>query len=234
MPLNNKNVLITGGTGQLGQVVAETFVAAGGRAATSYIFEQELTYLSDAFKKKVFIAHADVTNEQEVAALFHQVAKKLGDIDILINLVGGFVPKVPLDETTTKNWDHMMNINLKSTFFCCREFLRTIKGKPYGRIISMAAMPALNPTAGRAPYAVSKAGVVVLMKVLGEELKGSGITANAIAPSIIKTRANMESMPNENFSKWVTPEEIAYTMMFLCSDEAQSINGLTIPMFGGI
>lgn len=224
MILDKKVVLITGGTGQLGQVVAETFAGVGGQVATSYLFENELKYLSDTFRKAVFIVRADVTNEQEVAALFHQVVKHYGAVDILINLVGGFVPKATVEETTTKNWDHMMNINLKSTFFCCREFLKLIKGKSYGRIISMAAMPALVPTAGRGSYAVSKAGVIVLTKVLGEELKGSGIRANAIAPSIIKTKANMESMPNEDFSEWVVPEEIAKTMLFLCSDDAKSIN----------
>jgi NAD(P)-dependent dehydrogenase (short-subunit alcohol dehydrogenase family) len=234
MILSNKNVLITGGTGQLGQVVAQTFATAGARVAVTYIFEQELSYIPETLKKQILVVRTDVTNEQEVTALFHQVGKQFSVIDILINLVGGFIPKTPLEETRTKDWDHMMNINLKSTFYCCREFLKLIKGKPYGRIISMAAMPALNPTAGRAAYAVSKAGVVILTRVLGEELKWSGITANAIAPSIIKTKANMESMPNEDFSKWVEPSEIADTMLYLCSDNAKSINGLTIPMFGGI
>lgn len=234
MTITDKTILLTGGTGQFGHVVAEKFSNDGAKVATSYLFEDELKHLSDDFKKAVFIVRANVTDEQEVAALFHQVQKKYGSVDVLINIVGGFLPRGTIADTETKDWDHMMNVNLKSVFLCSREFLRSTIGKSYGRIISMAAMPALNPTAGRGPYAVSKAGVVVLTKVLGEELKGTGITANAIAPSVIKTKANMGSMPNEDFSKWVTPEEIAELMLFLCSESAKSINGLTIPMFGAL
>lgn len=234
MSLKDKTVLVTGGTGQLGRTVCEKFSAEGAKVTTSYLFEDELKYFSDDFKKAVFIVRADVTDDQEVAALFHQIVKKYASTDILINIVGGFLPRAGIAETKTKDWDHMMSMNLKSMFLCSREFLRLVKGRSYGRIISMAAMPALHPTSGRGPYAVSKAGVVVLTKILGEELKATGITANAIAPSIIKTKANMESMPNEDFNMWVTPEEIAETMLFLCSESSRSINGLTIPMFGGV
>ncbi len=232
--LKDKSVLITGGTGQLGRVVAESFVAQDARVATSYIFEEELKRLPGDFKKKILLSYANVADEQSVAALFHQVIKNHGSVDILINIVGGFLPRATIADTQTKDWDLMMEINLKSAFLCSREFLRGIKGKSYGRIISMAAMPAISPTAGRGPYAVSKTGVVVLTKVLGEELKGTGVTANAIAPSILRTQANMESMPNEDFNKWVTPEEIAEMMLFLCSENGKSINGVTIPIFGGI
>ena len=232
--LKNKTVLITGGTGALGHVVAERFRQEGANIATSYIFEDELKRLSDDFKQKVFLVRADVTDDEEVSALFQQVIKKFKRADILINIVGGFVPKSNVKDVKTKDWDHMMNMNLKSVFLCSREFLTQLGNASYGRIISMAAMPALKPSAGRGPYAVSKSGVIMLTQVLGEELKGTGITANAIAPSIIKTEANVQSMPNEDYSKWVTPEEIAETMVFLCSERGRSINGDCIPMFGGL
>ena len=232
--LKHKTILITGGTGALGHVVAERFIEEGANVATSYLFENELKYLSDSFRKKVFVARADVTDEEDVAALFHQVIKKFNSVDVLINIVGGFLPRVSIKDVKTKDWDHMMKMNLKSAFLCSREFLQSLRSSSYGRIISMAAMPALRPSAGRGPYAVSKAGVIMLTQILGEELKGSGITANAIAPSMLKTHANMESMPNDDFSKWVTPEEVAETILFLCSGKGQSINGVCIPMFGGI
>jgi NAD(P)-dependent dehydrogenase (short-subunit alcohol dehydrogenase family) len=128
----------------------------------------------------------------------------------------------------------MMNINLKSVFLCSREFLQNIGERTYGRIISMAAMQVFKPVAGRAPYTVSKAGVGMITQILGEELKGTGITANAIAPSILKTASNISSMGENEANKWVKPEEVAETMLFLCSENAKSINGIVIPIFGGV
>jgi NAD(P)-dependent dehydrogenase (short-subunit alcohol dehydrogenase family) len=98
----------------------------------------------------------------------------------------------------------------------------------------MAAMPVFKPTAGRGPYAVSKAGVVMATQILGEELKGTGITANAIAPSILKTASNISSMGEGDANKWVEPEDVAETILFLCSNRAGSINGVVIPIFGGV
>jgi NAD(P)-dependent dehydrogenase (short-subunit alcohol dehydrogenase family) len=229
-----RTVLITGGTGALGTVVARRFIRGGANIAVSYISRQELQRRSLIFKRNVYPVHANVTEETDVVALFRDVTRKFGRVDILINIVGGFLPSCELRNLKEDDWDRMMELNLKSVFLCAREFLKRLGNSSYGRIISMSAMPALKPSAGRAAYAVSKSGVIVLTQVLGEELKGTGITANAIAPSIIKTDANLRSMGKEDVSKWVTPEEIAETILFLCSDKARSINGACIPIFGGL
>ncbi len=234
MSLRGKTALITGGTGALGQVVAERFMKEGCQVATSYLFEDELKRLSAEFRNEIFIVRADVTEDEDVTALFHQVTKKYGRVDILINIVGGFLPRYEVKEVKTKDWDHMMNINLRSVFLCSREFLQRLGKDAYGRIISIAAMPVFRPAPGRAPYAVSKAGVVMLTQVLSEELKGTRITANAIAPSILKTPANVASMPHEDSTKWVAPEDVAEMMLLLCSERGHSINGSCIPMFGGV
>ena len=234
MTLNGKITLITGGTGALGHVVAERFLQEGSKVATSYLFEDELKRLSENFKKNVSVVRADVTEDEDVAALFHQVITKHGKVDILINIVGGFLPRANLKDVKTKDWDHMININLRSVFLCSRTFLQNLGRASYGRIISISAMPVFKPAAGRGPYSVSKAGVYMMTQVLGEELKGTGITANAIAPSILRTQANISSMPDENPAKWVAPEEVAEVMLLLCSDKGSSINGTCIPMFGGV
>ena len=235
MILKDKTVLLTGGTGALGHVVAERFLQEGCKVATSYLFEDELKRLSDTFRKNVMTARADVTEDEDVAALFHHVVGMLGVVDILINIVGGFLPRCNVRDVKTKDWDQMMDLNLRSVFLCSRQFLQQRSpNSAYGRIISIAAMPALKPVSGRAPYAVAKSGVIMLTQILGEELKGSGVTANAIAPSILRTSANTASMPEEDSSKWVAPEEVAELMLLLCSPKGQSINGTCIPIFGGI
>src|SRR5207248_609228 len=114
MTLEGRNVLITGGTGALGHVVAERFLQEGAKVATSYVFENELKRLSDFFNKNVFIVRADVTEDEDVVALFHQVGSKFGRVDILINIVGGFLPKSNIKDVKTKDWDKMMALNLKS------------------------------------------------------------------------------------------------------------------------
>ena len=232
--LERKSVLITGGAGALGQATAERFLAEGASVSITYLSEHELKRLSETFKENVFTVRADVTKDGDVAALFHQVIDRFGQVDMLVNLVGGFLPRTMLLDVSSKDWDPMINLNLRSVFLCAREFLHKLPKTDYGRIVSIAAMPALKPTAGRGPYAVSKAGVITLTQVLGEELKGTGVTANAIAPSILKTKANMDSMPQEDFSGWVRLEEIVETIVFLCSENGRSINGVCIPMFGGL
>lgn len=234
MNLQGKSVLITGGTGALGHVVAESFLREGASVSTSYIFEDELKRLKEDFRKNVFIVRADVTHDEDVVALFQLVGNKFGRVDILINLVGGFLPKAEIRETKLKDWEQMIDINLKSVFLCSRQFLQKLENYSYGRIISMAAMPALKPSAGRGAYSVAKGAVVMLTQILGEELKGTGVTANAIAPSILRTQANIASMPEEDSSRWVSSEEVAAMMLHLCSENGKAINGVTIPMFGGV
>ena len=231
---SNHTVLITGGTGALGHVVAERFSKEGAHVASSYLHEDELNRLSPGFRKDVFTVRANVTRDEDVVALFHQVEKKFDHVDILINIVGGFLSGSPIKDVKTKDWDLMMDMNLRSVFLCSRQFLQSLGDRKYGRIINMAAMPVFRPSAGRGPYAVSKAGVVMMTQVLGEELKGSTVTANAIAPSILRTKANIESMGDADALKWVAPEDVAETMLFLCSDGAKSINGVVIPIFGGV
>jgi NAD(P)-dependent dehydrogenase (short-subunit alcohol dehydrogenase family) len=190
--------------------------------------------VAESFRTNVLTLRADVTQEADVARLFTEVRKQLGPVEVLVNLVGGFLPGMKISEVELEVWDRMMNINLRSVFLCSREFLRGRKGAAYGRIISIAALSALKPPAGKGPYAVSKGGVVTLTQVLGEELKGSGITANAIAPSILDTKANREAMPGENPGLWVSPDDVAETVLHLCSLASGSTNGTTIPIIGGI
>ena len=166
--------------------------------------------------------------------LFDAVLKKFGQIDILVNTVGGFVPGKPVAQTTLENWDKMMTLNLRSTFLCIREALRRMEHKAYGRIISITAMTALTPSAGKSAYAISKAGIVMLTEIAAREMRGSGITVNAIAPSIILTKANVEEMPGEDSRTWVKPEDIAETICYLCSEAAGSITGTTLRASGGV
>jgi NAD(P)-dependent dehydrogenase (short-subunit alcohol dehydrogenase family) len=109
-----------------------------------------------------------------------------------------------------------------------------MKDKNYGRIINVSAKPGLYPEAERGAYGVSKAGVAFLSRMLGAELKRSGITVNALAPSIIKTAANESWGDPKEMKYWVTPEQLADTIVFLCKETSNSITGTVIESFGGV
>lgn len=234
MSLSGKIALVTGGTGALGSVITKRLSDEGAYVFATYRSEKELAQLHDSLTKKITTIKADVTDERQVAELYSSIISSQQRIDIVINAVGGYLPQKNITEVSLQEWDSMMDINLKSAFLSTREALKAMKGQPYGRIINISAMVGLNPSAGRAPYAISKAGVSMFTAIVAQEQKGTGITINAIAPSIIATAANKASMPDADHSKWVKPEEIAEAIIYLCSEAGAAITGTTLKAYGGL
>lgn len=172
---------------------------------------------------------ADVTNEADVQRLLNDVIRETGRIDALINLVGGFaVGRV--EETDAALWQLMLTTNVTAAFLLSKAVLPHMLERRTGRIVHVAARAALEPFPGAAAYIVSKSGLVVLIRTLSLELAGSGVTVNGVLPTTIDTPANRSSMPDADPSKWVRPESIAQTLIFLASKEASQINGALIPI----
>ena len=234
MSLKGKRAIVTGSTGALGMVVTRRFLDEGLRVVGCYRDPKELSELSSSGGSHVVPVQADVTIESEVQGMFETAMRSMGGIDILVNTVGGFLPRKPVIDITVEEWDRMLNINLKSTFLCTREALRHMKDQKYGRIVNISAMVGLNPSPGRSAYAISKSAVSLFTDIVGQEQKGSGIRINAIAPSIIDTAANRMSMPDEDFTLWVKLKNIADIICYLCSDAASDVTGTTIKAFGGM
>jgi NAD(P)-dependent dehydrogenase (short-subunit alcohol dehydrogenase family) len=230
-----KTAFLTGGTGALGGVVSQAFHDEGAAVAMTYIHEGQAASLPENLrsdKTKVLLIRTDVTDEAQVKSAFEAAVTRFGTVDYLLNLAGGYMGKTPIEQVQLVDWEYMMDLNLTSAFLCSREALKIMLKKGSGRIINISAMAGLNPSAGRGAYGVSKAGVATLTKIAAEEVRGSGITVNALAPSILVTEANVRSSPGEDYSKWVKPEEIAELVLFLCSDAARSINGAVIEVKG--
>ncbi len=237
MTESGKRVIVTGGAGELGRVIVRRFLDEGAKIAVPHRSPSsgaDLLALPGATAGRVLLHRADLSNEQEVGGFVDTVKAKFGGIDVLVNAAGGYIGGSEIKDVTPADWDAAMSTNLRSAFLVCRAVLPVMLAGRRGRIVNIAAMPALAPSAKRGPYAVSKRGVVTLTEVLAEEVKHSGITANAVAPSIIDTAANRKSMPGADFSRWVPPEEIASLVLFLASDEARSINGNVIRIYGGV
>ncbi|RMG66975.1 MAG: SDR family oxidoreductase [Calditrichaeota bacterium] len=227
-------VVITGGTGGLGRVVVEKFLAGGDTVAVNFRneakFQQMRAQLPGAERLHGF--PADLTSEQSVQAFFNQIEEKLGMPRVLLQLAGGFWMGGDIAETPLDQWNAMLQTNLTATFLTVREAFARMKRSGGGVIVTIAAQAALTLPAGLAAYSVSKAGVVALTETLAREGLPFNVRANVILPSIIDTPANRQSMPDADSSQWVTPRQIADALWLLAGPEASGINQTRVCMFG--
>lgn len=234
MKLKDRVALITGGTGALGRAVVSEFLKEGAKTTCTYIVDKEFKELSSIVgydKSSILFIKANVTKEEEVAKTIQETLEGFGRIDILVNIVGGFV-YAKIADTDEKTWDSMMNVNLKSAFLCSKAVLSHMIKQNYGKIINISSRPALKGVAGIGAYSASKAGVLNLTETLADEVRDYEINVNTILPSTIDTPANRRDMPDADFSKWVKPEEIARVVVFLASDDSKPISGAAIPVYG--
>jgi NAD(P)-dependent dehydrogenase (short-subunit alcohol dehydrogenase family) len=230
-----KVVLITGGTGALGRQVSLAFLKSNTVAAISHVTDKEIQQLESTLgdlMNKVILLKADIGDEQQVKNLVADVVKKYGRIDILINVVGGYLGGKKVTEMTEKEWDLMMNLNLKTAFLISKHVVEQMVKQGSGKIVHVAARLGLKGIAGNSAYGASKSGLIRLVESLSDEVKDKNINVNCIMPSIIDTGANRKDMSDADFSKWVKPSEIARVMLFLASDDSKPIHGAAIPVYG--
>jgi NAD(P)-dependent dehydrogenase (short-subunit alcohol dehydrogenase family) len=242
MQLKDKIAIITGGTGAIGRVIAQTFLSEGAKVIVTFRREEEfsnvLSKLSE-FRQNLSGKKADVTIAGQVSQLMEETAQRFGKIDILVNGMGGFAPSAHIIDLEEKTWDFLFNLNLKSAFLCSKFVLPYMLKQNYGKIVNISAKLALEPVAGTGAYSTSKSALITLTETLAKEVKDSGINVNAVALSLVKTEANLKSITKSargsvgpDPSKWVEPEDVAKTILFLCSDEAKAINGAVIKVYG--
>ena len=235
---SDKIAIVTGGTGALGRIVVERLLQTGanvivthtGNAASSdYILSLQNRGLN------IEGSIVDVTSDNSVDSFYTEIIKKYNRIDILCNLVGAVSSKKNIEDISLDDWNAMLNVNLQSCFLMIKNSIRAMKKNGFGRIISIAAMPGVTPEAKRGGYGVAKAGIIALTKTVAEEIKEFGnITINAIAPSIIVTDENRKWGTEEEIKKWVTPEQIADMIVYLCSESGTAFNGQILQMYGKV
>lgn len=235
MNFDHRIVIITGGTGALGAVVVQTFLQRGARVITTYHSPRSLMELQAALgeeKSRLTGMSTDVTKEAGMQTLVAETMKNFGRIDVLVNLVGGYMGGVNLADTSEADWERMLTLNLKSTFLSCKAVLPHMLKQNYGRIVNTSSRGAVEVGPGAAAYSVSKAGVLTLTQSLAQEVKQHNITANVVLPGLIDTPQNRQNIPGADYAKWVSPESIAHLMLYLASEEAGAINGAVVPIYG--
>jgi len=227
--------LVAGGTGGLGHAVSLAFLKENAKVIVTSQRQEGIDALkaaAGANSPQLDGFVVDVTDEAAVRQLVEKILAQHGRLDILVNTVGGYAGGTKLWELETKVFDQMLSQNLRSGYALARAAVRAMLKKGRGAIVNVAAKAAFDHEAGAAAYAASKSAAVAMLDSLAADLKGTGVRANTILPSIIDTPLNRKVMPTADFSKWPKPEDIARVILFLCSEDAKVIQGAAIPVYG--
>jgi NAD(P)-dependent dehydrogenase (short-subunit alcohol dehydrogenase family) len=228
-------VVVAGGTGGLGRSVSLAFLQEGAKVIVTYRKDEEFRALNDSAGPNASSLEGhlvDVTDEAATGEFIHGVLAKYGALDVLVNTVGAYAGGVKLWDMTTKVFDQMLALNLRSGYMLARAVMPAMLKAGRGSIVNVAAKAALDHGAGAAAYAASKAAAVALMDSLAADARGAGVRVNSILPSIIDTAANRLAMPDADFATWPKPQDIAQVVLFLSSDLAKTIHGASVPVYG--
>lgn len=228
--LDARHVVVTGGTGALGAAVVGALIERGAVCHVPWYAEAELAGFPYVDHERVFLSGPlDLTDEDSTEAFYRELPSLWASIQI----AGGFAMG-GLTDTSLADFRRMHDMNTVSAFLCCREAVRRIRTSEGegGRLVNVAAKPALVPTGGLVAYTTAKAGVASMTRCLAEELGPEGIWVNAVVPSVIDTPPNREGMPDADHDRWPKPDEIARTVVFLASPENRVTRGALVPVYG--
>lgn len=226
-------VLVAGGTGALGRAVSAAFVEAGATVIVTYRRESEFGALEHAVGSGAVRLSGyalDVMDESALADAISDVVARHERLDVLVNAIGGYSAGAPLWEMETSVLERMLSLNLHSGYRLARAVVPTMLKQGRGALVNVAATAAFNPMPSAGAYVASKAAAVAMIGSLAADLKGSGVRANSICPTIIDTEANRAAMPGADYSAWAKPGDIARVILFLCSSDARLIHGAAIPV----
>ncbi|MDP9189301.1 MAG: SDR family NAD(P)-dependent oxidoreductase [Actinomycetota bacterium] len=224
--------LVTGGTGGLGRAVVAELLDAGAQVVTTWLAERERDAVEAELGDRdgLHLVEANLLEGGTEAAV--AAAAQHGELRSLVNLVGGFAQGPRLHEAPPEQLETMLQLNLATAVNSSRAALPRMLDAGGGAIVCVGTKTAFEPFSGGAAYAISKAAVLALVRSLDVEYRADGVRANAIVPNVIDTPANRTSMPDADFSAWVTPAQIAGVIRFLCSDDSAPISGASIPVYG--
>ena len=253
--LVGQKALVTGAGSGIGSAVALSLAQAGADVVVNYsrsateaeVVAEEIRRLG----RKAYAHQADVSNEDQVGAMFQRMVREFGTVDILVNNAG-LQKDAPFDQMTLADWQLVLNVNLTGQFLCAREAVKEFKRRGVvkeksaaaGKIISISSVHEVIPWAGHVNYAASKGGVMMMMKSIAQEVAPYRIRVNSIAPGAIKTQINVEawSTPEalEELYKLVPynrigePDEIGRAAVWLASDDSDYVHGISLFVDGGM
>lgn len=218
--LENKTLVITGAAGSLGQAVAKLAKQYGATIIGVDIVERTSLENTDTYIK------INLTDREET---LHKLSS-LEKVDGLCNVAGGFAMGDEVCDPASDQWQKMFLLNVETMRNACMAIVPKLQDQHRGTIVNIGALGAMSGIGTMSAYCCSKSSVMRLTESMSEELKSQGINVNAVLPSIIDTPPNRAGMPNENFTHWVNPNDLAEVICFLSSERAQAIHGALIPV----
>lgn len=244
MRLAEKVAIITGGAGGIGFATAETFAREGARVTIADFDEEVGGEKANELQEKgydVAFFQVDVSERVSVDEMVQRVLDRFGTIDILVNNAG-ITRDAMLSKMTAADFQKVIDVNLSGVFHCTQAVLPTLVAKGSGAIINTSSVSGVYGNIGQTNYAASKAGVVGMTKTWAKELGRKGITVNAVAPGFIETgmTATVPDKVIDQMKQQIplgrlgAPEDIANAYLFLASNEARYVNGITLHVDGGI
>jgi NAD(P)-dependent dehydrogenase (short-subunit alcohol dehydrogenase family) len=232
--LVGKTVVVTGGFGALGRVVAEAASRQGASVAALDFAAAPPEGLAERLGANALLLHGvDLSSPEQAESAIAAVTAKFGRLDALLNIAGGFRWTKVMD-AGAETWERMFTMNLKTALNASRASIPYLLQSGEGRIVNVGAGAGDRAAEGMGAYAASKAAVHRLTESLAEELKLRRVTVNAVLPSTIDTPANRAEMPKAAFDRWVAPADLASVMLFLASDAARAVTGALIPVTGRV
>jgi len=243
-PAMKKTVLITGGSRGIGRASAQLFARQGWNVAVNYLHSQQaaLDLVAELTGEgcEVMACQADVSIREQVAGMVREVGDRFGSIEVLINNAGIAQQKLFTD-ITPEDWDAMLDVNVKGIFNCCQAVVPGMISRKRGKIINLASIWGLTGASCEVHYSTAKAAVIGFTKALARELGPSNIQVNCVAPGIIDTDMNASLLEDDRcrlieatpLMRFGTPQDIAYALLFLASDQADFLTGQVLSPNGG-
>jgi NAD(P)-dependent dehydrogenase (short-subunit alcohol dehydrogenase family) len=225
--MSERVAIVTGAGGELGRATAQKLAAAGFTVTGIDRSERGLKELPDGIGREV----ADSVDAAAARAVVDRIATAAGPPEVLVNTIGTYRLGDAL-AVTPEDLRSMIDVNLGSALWLTQAVVPYMRERGSGSIVHVASRPGLEPTAGQASYALSKAALVYLTRVLDLELRPLGIRVNAVAPQLLNTAATREFAPPDVLAHAVTPEAIADILVYLASDSAGPVSGAVVPAYG--